>query len=46
MKIDEDSTQLRAALAGNTARIIITTLQKFPVVAEQRRVGWRAAGSR
>ena len=46
VKIDEDSTQLRAALAGNTARIIITTLQKFPVVAEQRRVGRRAAGSR
>ncbi|MGI9093363.1 MAG: type I restriction endonuclease subunit R [Mycobacteriales bacterium] len=34
VKIDEDSKQLRAALAGNTARIIITTLQKFPVVAE------------
>jgi type I restriction enzyme R subunit len=34
VKIDEDSQQLRAALAGNTARIIITTLQKFPVVAE------------
>jgi type I restriction enzyme, R subunit len=34
VKIDEDSAQLKAALAGNTARIIITTLQKFPVVAE------------
>ncbi|WAX55528.1 type I restriction endonuclease [Jatrophihabitans cynanchi] len=34
VKIDEDSQQLRAALAGHTARIIITTLQKFPVVAE------------
>jgi type I restriction enzyme R subunit len=34
VKIDEDSAQLRDALAGNTARIIITTLQKFPVVAE------------
>ncbi|MGI8756711.1 MAG: type I restriction endonuclease, partial [Acidimicrobiales bacterium] len=33
VKIDEDSAQLRAALAGNTARIVITTLQKFPVVA-------------
>ena len=41
VKIDEDSTQLRAALAGNTARIIITTLQKFPVVAEQAGVGGR-----
>jgi type I restriction enzyme, R subunit len=34
VKIDRDSGQLRDALAGNTARIIITTLQKFPVVAE------------
>jgi type I restriction enzyme R subunit len=34
VKIDADSAQLRDALAGNTARIIITTLQKFPVVAE------------
>lgn len=31
-KIDEDSTQLAQALAGKQARIIITTLQKFPVV--------------
>ena len=43
VKIDEDSTQLRAALAGNTARIIITTLQKFPVVAEH---AGSVAGSR
>ncbi|MDT0261813.1 type I restriction endonuclease subunit R [Jatrophihabitans lederbergiae] len=43
LKIDEDSAQLRAALAGNTARIIITTLQKFPVVAEQ---AGSVAGSR
>jgi type I restriction enzyme R subunit len=34
VKIDQDSAQLRSALEGNTARIIITTLQKFPVVAE------------
>jgi type I restriction enzyme R subunit len=34
VKIDQDSRQLAAALAGNTARIIVTTLQKFPVVAE------------
>lgn len=34
VKIDQDSTQLRSALAGNTARVVITTLQKFPVVAE------------
>jgi type I restriction enzyme, R subunit len=43
VKIDEDSTQLRTALAGNTARIIITTLQKFPVVAEH---AGSVAGSR
>jgi type I restriction enzyme R subunit len=34
MKIDKDSKQLAAALAGQEARIIITTLQKFPVVEE------------
>jgi len=32
-KIDENSAQLKDALEGQTARIIITTLQKFPVVA-------------
>ena len=31
-KIDQDSAQLAAALAGERARIIITTLQKFPFV--------------
>ena len=31
-KIDESSAQLAEALAGQSARIIITTLQKFPVV--------------
>jgi len=35
VQIDEESAQLRAALASNTARMVITTLQKFPVVAEQ-----------
>jgi type I restriction enzyme R subunit len=34
VKIDQDSKQLAAALEGNAARIIITTLQKFPIVAE------------
>ena len=34
-KIDEDSAQLARALAGAQARIIITTLQKFPVVLKQ-----------
>ncbi len=31
-KIDKNSAQLAEALAGEQARIIITTLQKFPVV--------------
>jgi type I restriction enzyme R subunit len=34
-KIDTNSAQLAAALAGQQARIIITTLQKFPVVLKQ-----------
>ncbi len=34
VKIDENSEQLRTALEGKQARIIITTLQKFPVVAQ------------
>ena len=33
VRIDEDSAQLKDALEGNAARVIITTLQKFPVVA-------------
>jgi type I restriction enzyme, R subunit len=32
VKIDEDSNQLAEALRGEQARIIITTLQKFPFV--------------
>src|SRR5260370_33616317 len=36
-RIDEDSKQLAEALIGDQARIIITTLQKFPwVVAKVR----------
>ena len=31
-KIDEDSKQLAEALAGERARIVITTIQKFPFV--------------
>lgn len=47
VKVDEDSQQLRAALAGNTARIIVTTLQKFPVVAEAAAAdGGAVAGTR
>lgn len=34
-KIDKDSTQLAKALAGEQARIIITTLQKFPFVLDK-----------
>ncbi|MBV8756430.1 MAG: type I restriction endonuclease subunit R [Deltaproteobacteria bacterium] len=34
-KIDKDSTQLANALLGEQARIIITTLQKFPFVLDK-----------
>ncbi|MGY2004240.1 type I restriction endonuclease subunit R [Blastococcus sp. SYSU DS1024] len=34
-RIDKHSTQLAEALAGGTAQIIITTLQKFPFVLDQ-----------
>lgn len=34
-KIDEDSKQLAEALAGERARIIITTLQKFPFLLDK-----------
>lgn len=43
VKIDKNSAQLRQALEGNSARVIITTLQKFPVVAE---VATKVAGQR
>ncbi len=35
MKIDKDSQQLAEALAGEQARIIVTTLQKFPFVLDK-----------
>jgi len=35
VKIDKDSSQLAEALAGEQARIIITTLQKFPYVLDK-----------
>ena len=35
VKIDKDSSQLAEALAGEQARIIITTLQKFPFVLDK-----------
>ncbi len=34
-RIDESSEQLAQALAGQTARIVITTLQKFPFVLDK-----------
>ncbi|MFZ2511906.1 MAG: DEAD/DEAH box helicase family protein [Gordonia sp. (in: high G+C Gram-positive bacteria)] len=34
VRVDKHSAQLKEALEGNAARIIITTLQKFPVVAK------------
>jgi type I restriction enzyme R subunit len=34
-KIDQHSSQLREALSSAKARIIITTLQKFPVIADE-----------
>ncbi|MGD8148688.1 type I restriction endonuclease subunit R [Ornithinimicrobium sp. Y1694] len=34
VRIDENSAQLKEALEGHAARVIITTLQKFPVVAK------------
>jgi len=35
VRIDKDSGQLAEALAGEQARIIVTTLQKFPFVLEK-----------
>ena len=35
VKIDKDSAQLAESLAGEQARIIITTLQKFPFVLDK-----------
>lgn len=34
VRVDKNSAQLKAALEGNAARIIITTIQKFPVVVK------------
>jgi type I restriction enzyme R subunit len=34
-RIDQDSTQLADALAGERSRIVITTLQKFPFVLDK-----------
>ncbi|MVA74775.1 DEAD/DEAH box helicase [Auraticoccus sp. F435] len=34
VRVDQHSRQLREALEGNAARIIVTTLQKFPVIAQ------------
>jgi type I restriction enzyme R subunit len=37
-RIDQDSQQLKAALADTRTKIIITTLQKFPVIAQDAAV--------
>lgn len=37
--IDQDSAQLREALLGEQARVIITTQQKFPIVLKQLTAG-------
>ncbi|WP_369253360.1 type I restriction endonuclease subunit R [Geodermatophilus amargosae] len=37
-RIDEDSQQLKAALTDTKTKIIITTLQKFPVIAQDAAV--------
>lgn len=42
-RIDQHSSQLRDALASTKARIIITTLQKFPVIAAE---ATKVAGAR
>lgn len=34
VKIDQNSSQLKQALEGSAARIVITTIWKFPVIAE------------
>ena len=34
-KIDESSTQLAEALTGEAARVVVTTLQKFPFVVDK-----------
>ncbi|WP_420118784.1 type I restriction endonuclease subunit R [Micromonospora sp.] len=34
-RIDKDSTQLAAALQGETAKVVITTMQKFPYILNQ-----------
>ncbi|MFF6905968.1 type I restriction endonuclease subunit R [Streptomyces sp. NPDC012389] len=35
LRVDENSQQLAEALTGSTARIVITTLQKFPFILEK-----------
>lgn len=35
LRIDNDSQQLAEALTGSTARIVITTLQKFPFILDK-----------
>ncbi|HUF98844.1 MAG TPA: DEAD/DEAH box helicase family protein, partial [Ilumatobacter sp.] len=41
-KIDQDSKQLAEALAGERARIVITTIQKFPYVMRHAQEGLKS----
>ena len=46
VRIDKDSGQLADALAGEQARIIVTTLQKFPFVLDKVERSCRRGGTR
>ena len=41
-RIDEDSQQLKRALEDTQTKIIITTMQKFPVIANNARLGGKS----
>ncbi|WP_106817907.1 type I restriction endonuclease subunit R [Janibacter massiliensis] len=45
LRVDKNSAQLKEALEGNAARVIIATLQKFPVVIELARKAAAEGGS-
>ncbi len=45
-KIDQDSKQLAEALGGERARIVITTIQKFPYVMRHAENGLKRAATR
>ncbi|MGX9228539.1 hypothetical protein ACWV95_24555 [Streptomyces albus] len=35
LRVDDNSQQLAEALTGSTARVVITTLQKFPFILDK-----------